>query len=205
MSASERLRRLAAMPGSRGRPLLALGGTLVIALAGCGGGGDGSIPQDTGDEMASLVDEIRTATDDADCDTAQTLTTDLRNEADTLEGGETKTTLIEMVENLDRNLDEECTDRGTSDEEVDPKPEEDPEPVEPTTTTAVPTTTTPTTTVPEEEEPEVPEQPPGEGGGNSQGPPATPPGQEGGGVSQGGGVEAEQRGKKPKKPKKEKG
>jgi hypothetical protein len=185
--------------------LLAAAGALAILVAGCGGeGGDGSIPQDTGDEMVAMVEEIRTATDEQDCDTAQTVTTDLRNEADTLEGGETKTALIEMIENLDRNLDEECTERGTSDEEVDPKPEEEEEttPIAPTTTTtAVPTTTTTTPVPEEEEEPETPEQPPGEG----QGPPATPPGQSGGSGAPDGGIGAEERGKKPKKPKKEKG
>ena len=177
----------------RGLPGLAV--PLVILLAGCGGGGgDGSIPQDTGDEMVSLVDQIRTATDNEECDTAKSTTTELMNEVRTLDGGETQDTLVEMVESLDRNLDDECTETGTTDEEVKPKPEET-EPIETTTTAVEPTTTTPTTTVPEEEEePQVPEapHPPDEGGGNSQSPPATPPGQSGGGPPAGG-VEAEER------------
>ena len=173
-----------------------LAAPLAILLAGCGGddGGDGSIPQDTSDEMVSLVDEIRTATDNEECDTAKSSTTDLMNEVRTLDRGKTQDTLVEMVEQLDRNLDDECTETGTTDEEVKPKPEEETEPIETTTTTAVEptTTTTPETTVPEEEEETTPEQPPEEGGGGSHGPPVTPPGQSGGGPPAGG-VEAEER------------
>jgi hypothetical protein len=184
----------------RRRALISCTGALVIALAaaGCGEeGGDGEIPKDTSDEMLSLVGEIEQATADEECETAESSTTSLMQEVQTLPGGQTKSTLVEMVENLDRNLENECTETGTTDEDVETKPETT-DTVETETTPVAPTTSTTTTTsVPEEDDTDEPappeEQPPGNGGGGSQnqGPPAVPPGQSGTGD---GGIGAEDRG-----------
>ena len=162
--------RLAAMPGARGRAILAV--ALAGALAGCGGdSGGGDIPQDTADTMLARAGEIEAANEEGDCEAAQQSTTELRNEVATLDNGETRRALDAMVTRLDENLDADCVPEGTS---PDPEAEEPVEevPVEPA---PVPEEEEP---APEEEEPSpeeeesAPEQPPGEGGGpNGPGPP----------------------------------
>ena len=164
--AGKRPNRLAAMPGTRGRAILAAAIlAALIALSGCGGDdGGGSIPQDSADAMLATAAEIEQANANGDCETAQAQTTDLREQVSDLGDGQTKKSLDAMVTRLDQNLDEECTPEGTSDQPE--KPEEETTtsvPVEPETT--VEETTTTTAPPEEEEEPETPEQPPGEGGG----------------------------------------
>jgi hypothetical protein len=184
----QRPSRLAAMSGVRARAIFAAAViAALVVLPGCGGsGGEGGIPQEVADQMLATAQEIETANEDGDCQTAQASTTELRNQAAEVEVAETKRALDAMITRLDENIDADCTESGTTDTEEKPEPEEEttePAPVEPTTTT----TTTPTETVPpeEEEEPSVPEQPPSEGGGPN-GPPQTPPGQSGGNPGGGG-------------------
>lgn len=191
MSASEMRRpsprkrpsRLAAM---RGRAILAAAMiAALVAISGCGGGEGGGIPQDSADSMLAITGEIEEANANGECDTAQSKTTELRNVVAELEGGETKQALGAMVTRLDENIDVECGEEGTTDDEVEPEQEPEPEvPVEPA---PVPEEepTEPAPVPEEEEEPAPPEQPPGEGGG-PQGPPETPPGQSGGGPPTGG-------------------
>ena len=156
---------LAAMPGARGRAVLAAAMIAALAaLAGCGGDDEGgAIPKDTADEMLAATAEIEAANNEDDCQTAQQRTTDLRNLVSDLGDGQVKKSLDAMVTRLDENLDDECDPTGTSD---NPEPPE--EETTPTTTETTPTieeTTTTTTEPPPEEEPPTPEQPPGEGGG----------------------------------------
>ncbi len=163
----------------------------AVFVAGCGSDDGGAgIPADQADEMKSLAAEIDAATAAQECDVAQASTTELRASVEALPG-ETDPEIVDalnaMVTRIDDQLEEECTDTGTSDETSTTETETTE--VAPTTSVPEETTTTTTTTPPEEEEPETPEQPPGEGGGPN-GPPATPPGQ--GGAPPSGGIEEDE-------------
>lgn len=166
--AGNRPNRLAAMPGRRGRAILAAAIlAALVPLSGCGGDdGGGSIPQESADAMLASAAEIEQANAEGDCETAQSATTDLRSQVGELGDGQVKKSLDAMVTRLDENLDADCVEEGTS-----PDPEtEEPEPEAPVETTPVPEETAPVEeeTAPppeEEEETPTPEQPPSEGGG----------------------------------------
>jgi hypothetical protein len=186
--------RLAAMPARAKFSLLSC--ALALAFGGCGSGDGGTIPQDTSEDMLSLLAATEEAVSQGECDRAQEHAQNFVEETESLPGdvdpevAEELTTAASNLENLASNP-EQCTGTGpTGETGATTAPETT------TTTTTEPeveTTTDETTTSDEEEEPtttieeEPPEDEPAEEEPPAE-PPAEPPsGTPGGG--QGGGLE----------------
>jgi hypothetical protein len=185
--------RLAAMPARAKFSLLSC--ALALAFGGCGSGDGGTIPQDTSEDMLSLLAATEEAVSQGECDRAQEHAQNFVDETESLPGdvdpevAEELTTAASNLENLASNP-EQCTGTGPTGETGATTA---PETTTTTTEPEVETTTEETTTSDEEEEPtttieeEPPEDEPAEEEPPAE-PPAEPPsGTPGGG--QGGGLE----------------
>jgi hypothetical protein len=191
------LSRLAAMPGRLRNPLLVC--VLALALAGCGGGDDGTIPPHDADNLLNQLDAIQDDVDGGDCEQAQAHAQEfidgvnaLPDDVDPEVAGE----LTKAATNLDQLTSDpaecasgasgitgaETTDTTETDTTEEPATVTEEEPEEPTTTEEEPTEEEPTEEEPADEpspEPELPNGGGNQGGGNVE--PQSPP-TEGGGV-----------------------
>ena len=154
------------MPGAARISLLAL--ISGLALAGCGGGGDKSIPADQGDMLLTRLDEIEGAVEGGNCDGAAASAELFATQVDGLPeevDDEVKRLLIGGAERLTELVtDCEPTPTGPSGFEAQ----------QPTTAPAVTSDETTTeTTITEGEETDggggPPQSPPGQGGDNPGG------------------------------------
>ena len=145
------------------RALTLLAALAALALPGCGGEDEPTIPQENADRLVDLLRQARVQAGDQDrCDKLQDLVAQIRAEVDQLPDSvdrDTRRTLDDGVGNLEDDAREECEQAETTPTETETTPTET-ETV-PTETETVPP---PTETVP------PPAQEPGTGG--------VPPGQE---------------------------
>ena len=156
--------RLAAMPGIRARLTCALAVAAGASLlAACGGGEDGTIPQDAGDQLLARLASIEEAVNSGDCETARVDAIELTGTVNTLPDDvdpEVKKGLIQGAAKL-QELTEDPTqcvepDIGTTDV------------TESTTTSSSTTSTTESTTTTTDEETTDPDAgPPADTPGNS--------------------------------------
>ncbi|MQA73238.1 MAG: hypothetical protein GEU88_02605 [Solirubrobacterales bacterium] len=166
------------MPGRLRNTLLAGLFALTLALASCGSGDEGTIPQDDSEALISLTEAIESAVANGDCDAARERANQLADEVEALPpevDPDVQKGLLDAAANLvEKAQDPEQCEVATGATGATG--------AEPTTSpTTEPTTTEPTTTDTTEEttEPDG-ETGGGQGGGNEGGgPPQTPPGQEG--------------------------
>jgi hypothetical protein len=164
------------MPGRLRNTLLA--GALAIAIGGCGGDDEGSIPNDDSAELLRLVDSIESETQNGNCELAQQQALEFSARVDALPQDvdpEVRQGLDEasqQIEDLTQDPTECAVTGATDPSEVETTTEEEPE----TTTDEEPETTTDEEPPPEEDEPapeeEEGDQPlevPGENGEDGDG------------------------------------
>jgi len=166
------------MPGIR-----AITGALAVAacaaaLAACGGDDEaGSIPEDQGNQLLGLLDQIDSLVEEGRCDEAQAAAVEFGGQVNQLPSavdGELRNALVEASARLETLTEDQCDEP-----EIGPSDDAEVVPTEPE-----PTDTTTTTTDTTEEPPDDDDD--GQGG---NGPPADTPGNgnPGGGNSGGGG------------------
>ncbi len=110
------------------RAFAVLAAVVGLALAGCGGSSDGTIPQDQADELSRTVEQARDYFDNGRCDEADSALADAQQQIDSLDASsDVRDGLSQLADNLDKRLAEDC------------------EPVEQTTTTTTTSSTTTTT------------------------------------------------------------
>jgi hypothetical protein len=168
--------RLAAMLGRT--PIALLAGVFVIALGGCGGGDDGTIPPSDSTKLLTLLSQLQSYVSTGDCALAEDAAADLTAAVNALPDGvdpEVETALAKGTDHLAELTKDptQCADGGaTGDTGVQTTDESS------TTTPDTPTTTSTTTTTTDEPTPpeDTGEQPPD---GQDNGP-TTPPADNGG-------------------------
>jgi hypothetical protein len=166
------------MPGIRATSCALAVVACALGLAACGGDEEGGpIPQGEGETLIAQLDEIESAVQEGECDTAQDTAIAFANGVSELPAevsGELRARLVEASANLEELSQTQCETPATgATGETGTVP---PETTTSTTETTEPTTTTDTTTD---------EPPPDEDDGN--GPPTEPPGGGNAGGNSGGG------------------
>lgn len=148
----------------------------ALALVGCGSGDDGTIPEQSGNDLLTLLETLQNDVNGGDCETIPGLADQLQAEIQALPSDvdpEVKTELLDAAANLETlSVDPpECVESGATGETgLEPSTAEDPA-----------TPETPTEPIPEEPAPEEEPAPPEE---DTQAPAEEPQGDQGG---QGGG------------------
>lgn len=154
------------------RVVTALAVLVALALGGCGGDDEGTIPRDEADQLIELLREARVQAGDEDrCERLEDLVAQIEAEVAALPNSvdrDTRRTLRDGVDNLEAKAREECEDVETTPTETTPTETETvPPPTE--TETVPPPTETETEPPPTETDPPAPEPPPDEDGGSGEG------------------------------------
>lgn len=162
--------RLAAMPGIRARLTCALAVAAgAFLLAACGGGEDGTIPQDAGDQLLARLASIEEAVNSGNCETARIDAVELTGAVNSLPDDvdpEVKQGLIQAAAQLQKLTEDptQCVEPDTGTTDV----------IETTTSTSSSTTSTTesTTSTTHEETTDPDAGPPADtpGNGNPGGP-----------------------------------
>lgn len=150
------LTRLAAMP--RRLQISLLAPAAALALVGCGSGDDGTIPQENGNELLSLLETLQSSANSGDCESLAGLAAELQVQIQDLPAEvdpKVKTELLDAAANLaGLSTDDppECADSGATGEDG----------LETTTTSTQETTTEEAPVEPTPEEPTEEESAPSE-------------------------------------------
>jgi hypothetical protein len=181
------------MPGRLRTIVLAC--ALATALAGCGSGGDGTIPKQDADNLVSLLDGIESDLAAHDCDLIPQHVNAFAEQVNSLPPEVDDEVQKGLIQGADRLVElskqpEQCQDVSGASGATSTTEETTTTTTEPeeTTTTTEPEETTTTTTQPEEESP--PANGGNEQGGNGNGPPLEVPGEGNPGGGRGGGSDS---------------
>jgi hypothetical protein len=161
---------------------------VALALAGCGSGDDGTIPEENGNELLALLDAMQSDIDGGDCETIDDRAAQVQAQVQALPADvdpEVKTELLDAAAQLEfLSVDdppEECVDSGATGESG-VEPVDDAEPDAAAETPAEPAAEE---EAPVEEEPATTEEP-AESPSQDNGPPSDTPGNSGSGGGGGG-------------------
>jgi hypothetical protein len=162
--------RLAAMLGRT--PIALLAGVFVIALGGCGGSSNGTIPSSDSEKLLGMLAQLQSYVSTGDCTLAEGTAADVTAAVKALPDGvdpDVETALTKAADNLEALTKDptKCTDTGASGAEGVTTTD--------STSTTIPTSTSTSTTTTETSTPEQTGETPPTGTPPGQGP-TTPPG-----------------------------